>query len=148
MRPVCAFSPCMPRPQRPGPSRAWRLWGRAFPHLIPGRMLALAPEACGGATQARACGRGGECPGRAGRCGLGWQLLPQTRYLPGAFRLGLGREPRLLSGFVNWKTDKRCGWEQVEPEGEAGSEEEGRGGQAALREDGEELRCPRCPHWG
>lgn len=35
MRPVCAFSPCMPRPQRPGPSRAWRLWGRAFPHLIP-----------------------------------------------------------------------------------------------------------------
>ena len=36
MRPVCAFSPCMPRPQRPGPSRAWGLWGRAFPHLIPG----------------------------------------------------------------------------------------------------------------
>lgn len=62
--------------------------------------------------------------------------------------MGLGREPRLLSGFVNWKTDKRCGWEQVEPEGEAGGEEEGRGGQAALREDGEELRCPRCPHWG
>ena len=62
--------------------------------------------------------------------------------------MGLGREPRLLSGFVNWKTGKKCGWEQVEPEGEAGSEEEGRGGQAALHEDGEELLCPRCPHWG
>lgn len=49
--------------------------------------------------------------------------------------MGLGREPRLLSVFLNWKTGKRCGWEQVDLEGEAGGEEEGRGGQAALRED-------------
>ena len=101
--------------------------GRGIPASHPrAQMLALALEACHGASRALACGHGGGCPGHAGPCGLGCQLVPQTHYLPGAFHLGLGRKPWLLSGFVNWETGKRCGWEQVEPEGEAGGEEEGK----------------------
>ena len=155
MRPVCAFSPCMPRPRRPGPSRAWRLRGTAFSHLIPGHRCSSLPQRP--AVGPHELGRVGVLPGMwawrrmPGVCctvRAGLVACPSDSLPPWGLLLGFGKGARLLSGFVNWKTGKKCGWEQVEPEGEAGSEEEGRGGQAALREDGEELLCPRCPHWG
>lgn len=82
MRPVCAFSPCMPRPQRPGPSRAWRLWGRAFPNLI--------PAGCSPLPQRPAVG-----PHKLGRVGVlpgmwAWRRMPGACW---AVRAGLAAPP-------------------------------------------------------
>lgn len=124
---ACLLQLSPPPPPVPRGSRGLASAGRGIPASHPrARMRALALEACHGASRALACGHGGGCLGHAGRCGLGCQLVPQTHYLPGAFHLSLGRKPWLLSGLVNWKTGKRCGWEQVEPEGEAGVRRRGR----------------------